>query len=90
LKLEEQMLYPKGAKAKVTVTLASGQTVTGELVYHDEFTIGLRDSAQHYRSWSASAVKFKIDAPAEAHAELLTKYTDDDVHNLMAYLQTLR
>lgn len=90
LKLEEQMLYPKGAKAKVTVTLASGQTVTGELVYHDEFTIGLRDSAQHYRSWSTSAVKFKIDAPAEAHAELLTKYTDDDVHNLMAYLQTLR
>ena len=28
--------------------------------------------------------------PAEAHALLLAKYTDDDIHNLMAYLQTLR
>jgi cytochrome c oxidase cbb3-type subunit III len=90
LKLEERMLYPKGAKAKVTVTLASGESITGELVYHDEFTIGLRDGARHYRSWAASKVKFSIDAPAEAHADLLAKYTDDDIHNLMAYLQTLR
>jgi cytochrome c oxidase cbb3-type subunit 3 len=90
LKLEERMLYPKGAKAKVTVTLASGESVTGELAYHDEFVIGLRDSARHYRSWSTSKVKFSIDAPAEAHADLLAKYTDDDIHNLMAYLQTLR
>jgi cytochrome c oxidase cbb3-type subunit 3 len=90
LKLEERMLYPKGAKAKVTVTLASGETVSGELAYHDEFVIGLRDSARHYRSWPASKVKFSIDAPAEAHADLLAKYTDDDIHNLMAYLETLR
>jgi cytochrome c oxidase cbb3-type subunit 3 len=25
-----------------------------------------------------------------AHADLLAKYTDADIHNLMAYLQTLR
>ena len=90
LKLEERMLYPRGAKAKVTVTLASGEKITGELAYHDEFVIGLRDGAKHYRSWSTSKVKFSIDAPAEAHADLLAKYTDDDIHNLMAYLQTLR
>ena len=35
-------------------------------------------------------VKYTINAPAEAHVELLGKYSDDDVHNLMAYLQTLR
>jgi cytochrome c oxidase cbb3-type subunit 3 len=35
-------------------------------------------------------VKYTVDAPAEVHAELLGKYTDDDIHNLMAYLQTLR
>lgn len=90
LKLEERMLYPRGAKAKVTVTLPSGQSVSGELAYQDEFTIGLRDSERHYRSWPASKVKFSINAPAEAHADLLAKYTDDDIHNLMAYLQTLR
>ncbi len=90
LKLEQRMLYPKDAKAKVTVKLPSGETVSGELAYQDEFTIGLRDDTKRYRSWSTAHVKFSIEAPAEAHVELLAKYTDDDIHNLMAYLQTLR
>ena len=34
--------------------------------------------------------KYKVDSPADAHVALFDKYTDDDVHNLMAYLQTLR
>lgn len=90
LKLEERLLYPEGAKADATVTLASGETISGKVAYHDEFTLGLRDSSGWYRSWPVEQVKYTIHAPAEAHVELLTKYTDDDVHNLMAYLQTLR
>jgi len=31
-----------------------------------------------------------VDSPVEAHVDLFSKYTDDDVHNLMAYLQTLK
>lgn len=90
LKLEERMLYPRGVKARVTVTLRSGESIKGELAYHDEFVIALRDGERRYRSWSTKNVKFSIDAPAEAHADLLAKYTDDDIHNLMAYLQSLR
>jgi cytochrome c oxidase cbb3-type subunit 3 len=90
LKLEQRFLYPRGAKAKITVILPSGEKITGELAYQDEFTVGLRDAEHRYRSWPTKNVKFSIDAPAEAHAELLAKYTDDDIHNLMAYLQTLR
>jgi cytochrome c oxidase cbb3-type subunit III len=90
LRLEQRMLYPRGAKAKVTVTLPSGQTLSGELVYRDEFILGMRDATRHYHSWPIGAVKYVVDAPAEAHVELLGKYTDDDIHNLMAYLQTLR
>lgn len=90
LKLEQRMLYPRGAKAKITVTLPDGQTLTGELAYRDEFTIGMRDAAHHYRSWPAAKVRYTVDAPAEKHAELLAQYSDDDIHNLMAYLQTLR
>jgi cytochrome c oxidase cbb3-type subunit 3 len=90
LKLEEQMLYPKDAKSKVTVTLASGQTITGTLEYLDEFTVGLIDPTAVYRSWSIGEVKYKVDAPVNAHVELFSKYTDADIHNLMAYLQTLR
>lgn len=90
LQLEEEMLYPKKAKSKVTVTLASGQNVTGTLEYLDEFTVGLFDPAGVYRSWRTQDVKYKIDAPVNAHVELFSRYTDADIHNLMAYLQTLR
>jgi cytochrome c oxidase cbb3-type subunit 3 len=90
LQLEERMLYPKDVKNKVTVTLASGETVAGTLEYLDEFTVGLRDAGGTYRSWPVSTVKVKVDAPVEAHVALFPKYTDADIHNLMAYIQTLR
>ena len=90
LRLEQQMLVPRSAQSKVTVTTAAGQTLTGALAYHDEFTIGLMDSSGDYHSWPTSSVKYKVDSPTEAHVQLLSKYTDDDIHNLMAYLQTLR
>jgi cytochrome c oxidase cbb3-type subunit 3 len=90
LALEEQMLYPKEAKSKVTVTTSSGKVLTGQLAYLDEFTVALFDSTGQYRSWPAIDVKYKIDDPAKAHVDLLSKYTDADIHNLMAYLQTLR
>ena len=90
LDLEKQMLYPKHPKAKVTVTLASGQTITGALAYLDEFTVGLTDPEGMYRSWRTGDVQYKVDSPVDAHVELFGKYTDADIHNLMAYLQTLR
>lgn len=90
LKLEERMLYPRGARSKITVTLPSGQVMTGTLAYNDGFTVGLRDAAGYYHSWPASEVKYHIDSPVQAHVKLLGKYTDADIHNLMAYLQTLR
>lgn len=90
LQLEERMLYPKDVKSKVTVTLPSGQTLAGTLVYQDEFTIGMTDSTGKYHSWRVGDVQAKVDAPVEAHVEQFPKYTDDDIHNLMAYIQTLR
>lgn len=90
LALEEQMLYPRRARSKLTVTLPSGETITGVLAYRDEFVVGLFDRQGTYHSWSAKRVKYAIDSPADAHVEQFPKYTDDDVHNLMAYLQTLK
>jgi cytochrome c oxidase cbb3-type subunit 3 len=90
LKLEQQMLYPADVKSKVTVTLASGQTIKGALEYLDEFTVGLIGPTGVYQSWRIGDVQYKVDAPVNAHVELLSKYTDADIHNLMAYLQTLR
>ena len=74
----------------VTVTLRSGKIVNGKLAYRDEFTIGLTDSSGWYRSWPIAQVKFTVMNPLEAHVELLGKYTDADIHNVLAYLETLR
>ena len=84
------MLYPREAKSKVTVTLPSGEKISGTLAYLDEFVVGLRDANDTYHSWPTSKVKYVVDSPVEAHVEQFPKYTDDDIHNLMAYLQTLR
>jgi cytochrome c oxidase cbb3-type subunit 3 len=90
LQLEQRMLYPRNTKSKVTVTTAPGKTITGTVAYIDEFTIALTDAEGIYHSWPTAKVKFIVDAPVKAHIEQFPKYTDDDVHNLMAYVQTLR
>ena len=90
LQLEERMLYPKGAKSTVTVTEASGKKMTGTLAYQDEFTIGLFDADGVYHSWPTGSIRYSISSPADAHVALFSKYTDADIHNLMAYLQTLK
>jgi len=102
LELLKRMLYRENERAAgstpgssaaiptTTVTLASGQTVTGKLAYRDEFTIGLIDPSGWYRSWPVTQVKFTVMNPLEAHIEQLGKYTDEDMHNVLAYLQTLR
>jgi cytochrome c oxidase cbb3-type subunit 3 len=104
LALMQRMLYPspgnaaepaEGEKRKpnpatATITFASGQSVTGALAYRDEFTIAITDSAGYYRSWPTSDVKVSVKDPRQAHADLLAKYTDADIHNLFAYLQTLK
>jgi len=90
LRLFQRFMYPRGAKVKMTVTLPSGESVSGTRAYFDEFTVALRDSAGRYRAWPAAKVKVQVDDPAEAHVDLLAKYTDDDIHNVMTYLMTLK
>jgi cytochrome c oxidase cbb3-type subunit III len=96
LPLLQRMLYPGGQirdpkrAAQVTVTLPSGQVITGRLAYRDEFTIALTDASGWYRSWPAEQVRFTVNDQREAHVNQLGKYTDADMHDVLAYLQTLR
>jgi cytochrome c oxidase cbb3-type subunit 3 len=96
--LQSRFLYPRPRqgdpqpiRSQITVTLASGQTFSGTLEYLDDFDVALRDAAGEYRSFSREP-RLKIDVrdPLAAHAELLKKYTDADMHNLLAYLVTLK
>jgi cytochrome c oxidase cbb3-type subunit 3 len=95
LQLMQRMLYPGGrgrggAVPVATITLPSNQKVTGKVVYQDEFTIAITDEAGWYRSWPTSQVKVSVASPLDAHIAMLPKYTNDDLHNVLAYLQTLK
>jgi cytochrome c oxidase cbb3-type subunit III len=97
LALLQRMLNPAGGRGggsrgvpTVSVTTSTGQVVSGKLAYRDEFTIALTDAAGWYRSWPAAQVKFTVDDPLQAHVDQLAKYTDADMHNVLAYLQTLK
>jgi cytochrome c oxidase cbb3-type subunit III len=94
LTLLQRMLYPSGrpapARPTVTLTLASGEKLTGPLASEDEFTIAVLDPAGSRQAYEKSTVKFTIDDPMAAHFTQLGKYTDDDMHNVFAYLETLK
>jgi cytochrome c oxidase cbb3-type subunit III len=90
LELETKMLYPGGAQRTVTVTLPSGKTLEGPLEHLDEFTVALRDPAGWYRSFPRDQVKVSVLDPLAAHRKLLGKLTQADVHNLFAYMETLK
>lgn len=88
--LQTRIAFPSGAVSTVTVTDSSGKTFTGTEVYADEFLISIRDHNGSIHSWNRSIVKIDIHDPLAAHEALLTKYTDKNIHDLFAYLETLK
>jgi len=95
--LQTRMLYPRGgrggASAKptmATVTPRKGAAVSGTLEFIDDFTVGLRDAEGYYRSFSRDLVKVDIQDPLAGHVQLLRQYTDKNLHDLLAYLVTLK
>ena len=94
LALLQRMLYPAGRPApappKVTFTLPSGQKVIAPLAGQDEFSISVFDPAGARQTYEKSAVKFEIDDPLSAHFDQLGKYTDRDMHDVYAFLETLK
>jgi cytochrome c oxidase cbb3-type subunit 3 len=52
--------------------------------------VSLRDAGGWYRSWPRDRLKVSVHDPLQAHRDMLTKYTDADIHNLFAYLETLK
>ena len=75
----------------VTVTTASGDKVTGVLEEMDDFTVSLRDSSGEYRTFTRGpSVKVEKHDPYTAHVALLDQYTDKQIHDVVAYLETLK
>ena len=76
----------------VTVTLASGEKVEGELKRIDDFTVSLFDREGMLRTFQreGDTPKVELRDPLEPHRKLLAEYTDQEIHDLTAYLVTLK
>lgn len=104
VELQRRMLYPApnlldlymgkavkpAAPTKVTVHLSSGKEVSGILDHMDEFSVSLHDTSGWYHSYFRKDVTVDVQDPRAEHLKLLPEYTDADMHNVLAYLETLK
>ena len=76
----------------VTVTPASGPKVEGRLLRIDDFlvTLALADGTQRSFRRDGDSPKVDLHDPLAGHRALLPKYSDNDIHNLTAYLVTVK
>jgi cytochrome c oxidase cbb3-type subunit III len=76
----------------VTITLPSGEKVEGTLDRLDDFTVSLITGDGMHRSFRTSDGTPKVDIrdPLQPHRDLLRVYTDADIHNVTAFLVTLK
>ena len=99
--LQQKFLFPNSGlrsagappppKMQVAAMLPSGKSVKGTLVRVDDFNVSLRESSGEYQTFErVSGVKVDLIDPFAGHIALLNKYTDLDIHNLLAYLVTLQ
>jgi cytochrome c oxidase cbb3-type subunit 3 len=91
--LQQHIVYPSRDEEDsrtAVVTTNDGQRYEGKLKNIDEFSIGIMCQDGWYRSWPRDQVKAEVKDPLEAHRELMGKYTDADIHNLFAYLETVK
>jgi cytochrome c oxidase cbb3-type subunit III len=101
--IQQRMLFPGGGRGgrrgsapprsavQVTVTPQGSAPVSGVLVYMDDFVVTLQDQNGVSRSFRRSpSLNVKKTDPLEAHHALLETLTDKNIHDLVAYLETLK
>ena len=86
-------LYTDPTALRVTVTPPSGEPVSGGLVRLTDFEVTLYDAGTGaMRSFlrNGESPKVTVTDPLQAHVDHLTKWTDADMHNMTAYLASLK
>jgi cytochrome c oxidase cbb3-type subunit 3 len=80
------------SQSTATVTLAPGKSLDGSLVHIDDFlvTLKLDDGTERSIRRNGDIPKVIVKDPLQAHRDLLPKYTDSDIHDVTAYLVTLK
>jgi cytochrome c oxidase cbb3-type subunit III len=83
---------PAGTPAKVTVILPNGSKTEGRLVRIDDFLLTLVDAQGNEQTISRENDSTKVDLqdPLQPHKDLLARYTDKDIHDVTAFLVTVK
>ena len=79
----------------VTVTLPSGERIEGKLDRLDDFVVSVTTADGTHRSFRAPSTggdtpKVEVHDPLQPHKDLLRAYSDADIHNVTAFLVTLK
>ena len=89
--MQARFLWPAAmGPSKATVTEASGSKVNGIIRNLTDFDVSLVDARGEYHYWPREKVKVDIEDKLGGHRALLPKYSDADIHNLAAYLVTVK
>jgi mono/diheme cytochrome c family protein len=76
-----------------TVTVAPGKTFSGVLIRMTDFDVTIKDSSDAVRTFSRITEdnpKIERKDPLQGHMDMLSKWKDSDMHNVTAYLVTLK
>jgi cytochrome c oxidase cbb3-type subunit 3 len=85
--------YEDKNAVKATITPSSSAAVTGAIVRLTDFEVTIYDAATgQMRSWlrNGDTPKVVVTDPLQAHMDQLLKWTDADMHNMTAYLASLK
>jgi mono/diheme cytochrome c family protein len=101
--MQQKFLFPKpgfgrgrggatGGKATmVTVTPPGGAAITGVLDKLDDFNVSLRDKDGEYHGFTRTPqTKVVVEDPYKAHGDLLERISDKNMHDVTAYLESLK
>jgi cytochrome c oxidase cbb3-type subunit III len=100
--LQQKVIMPREARSMTLdpatavtakVTSASGKVIQGKVKHIDDFSltlVGADNKPLTIERQSDEIPKVELHDPMEGHLALLKQYTDADIHNLTAYLLTLK
>jgi len=99
--LQGRFLFPRGGRGgrgggggkqlTLTITPPNGSAVTGIPVVFDDFDVSVRDDKGEVHAFTRSPqLKIVRNDPFATHDQLLDVYTDKNMHDMLAYLVTLK
>lgn len=91
--LQQAWLGPSAkTPMSVTITQPGGSKLTGRPTQIDEFSVKLvqADGTTRTVERNGPVPKVELHDPLQPHSDLLSRYTDKDIHDVTAYLVTLK